>query len=250
MKNIVLKEKIALVTGAGRGIGEMIALILASEGADIVVNDIDHISAENTAQKIRSIGRKALVHTADIAVGKDVEEMFEQAKNKFGTIDILINNAGITRDNLLLNMTEKEWDLVMDINLKGVFNCTQQAAAIMKEQNFGKIVNLTSVSAQLGNVGQVNYTASKAGVIGMTKTLAKELARFNINVNAVAPGFIDTPMTENIPDTMKKEILQSIPLGRPGTPEDVAKVVKFLCTEDSAYMTGQVISCNGGMYLQ
>lgn len=250
MKNIVLKEKTALVTGAGRGIGEMIALILASEGADIVVNDIDHISAENTAQKIRSIDRKALVQTANIAVGKDVAEMFEQAKNMFGNIDILINNAGITRDNVFLNMTEKEWDLVMDINLKGVFNCTRQAVAIMKEQNFGKIVNLTSVSAQLGNVGQVNYTASKAGVIGMTKTLAKELARFNINVNAVAPGFIDTPMTENIPDTIKKGILQTIPLGRPGTPEDVARVVKFLCTEDSAYVTGQVISCNGGMYLQ
>ena len=146
-------------------------------------------------------------------------------------------------------MTEEEWDLVMDINLKGVFNCTQKAAAIMKEQNSGKIVNLTSVSAQMGNAGQVNYTASKAGVIGMTKTLAKELARFNINVNAVAPGFILTPMTKDIPDTIKNVILQSIPLGRAGNPEDVANVVKFLCTDDSAYITGQVISCNGGMYL-
>lgn len=244
-----LKGKIAVVTGAGRGIGEMIALTLALEGADIVVNDIDPVSAEDTAQKINSIGQKALVHTADIAVGKEVVEMFSQAKTKFGTIDILINNAGITKDNLLLNMAEEEWDMVMDINLKGVFNCTQQAAAIMKEQNSGKIVNLTSVSAQMGNVGQVNYTASKAGVIGMTKTLARELARYNINVNAVAPGFITTPMTENIPDTLKTVILQSIPLGRPGSPEDVAKVVKFLSTDDSAYVTGQVISCNGGMYL-
>ncbi|MCD4719716.1 MAG: 3-oxoacyl-[acyl-carrier-protein] reductase [Desulfobacula sp.] len=249
MTQFPLKDKVALVTGAGRGIGEMIALALAVEGADIFVNDIDRISAETVAKKINSTGRKTLVHTADIADRNEVGNMFSQAIKIFGKIDILVNNAGITRDNLILNMTEEEWDMVMDINLKGVFNCTQQAAVIMKEQKSGKIVNLTSVSAQMGNVGQVNYTASKAGVIGMTKTLAKELARYNINVNAVAPGFILTPMTKNIPDTVKQIILQSIPLGRPGKPEDVAKVVKFLSTDDSAYVTGQVISCNGGMYL-
>lgn len=238
-----------MVTGAGRGIGKATALILAKEGADIIVNDIDLISAKTVAKEIVALGRKAFVHTADIADRQEVENMFSQAKNKFKTIDILINNAGITKDNMLLSMTLEEWNMVLDINLKGVFNCTQLAAAIMADQNSGKIVNLTSISAQMGNAGQVNYAASKAGVIGMTKTLAKELARYNINVNAVAPGFIDTPMTENIPEKLKNMILQGIPLGRPGSPQDVAKVVRFLSTDDSAYITGQVISCNGGMHM-
>jgi len=244
-----LKDKVALITGAGRGIGEMIALTLAAEGAKIIVNDVDTASAQEVAQKLNSTGSCAIAVSANIADRNEVNQMFSKAKDEFGTIDILVNNAGITRDNLFVNMTDDEWDLVMDINLKGVFNCTQEAAGIMKEQNAGKIVNLTSASAQLGNVGQVNYTASKAGVIGMTKTLAKELARYNINVNAVAPGFIDTPMTQKIPDRVKDMILLTIPLGRAGKPEDIARVVKFLATEDAAYITGQVISCNGGMYM-
>ena len=239
----------ALVTGAGQGIGKVVAEMLAAEGADIIINDIDHDAARHVAEKIEASGRKTLVHIADIADRKEVADMFFEVKNIFGTIDILVNNAGITRDNLLLNMTEDEWDKVMDINLKGVFNCTQQAVAIMQEKKFGKIVNLTSVAGQMGNVGQVNYAASKAGVIGMTRTLAKELARYNITVNAVAPGFISTPMTETIPENVKEVILQSIPMGRAGTPEDVARVVRFLSTDDSAYVTGQVISCNGGLFL-
>ncbi|MBU0973492.1 MAG: 3-oxoacyl-[acyl-carrier-protein] reductase [Proteobacteria bacterium] len=249
MGHLPLHEKTAIVTGAGRGIGEMIALSLATAGADIVVNDIDKNSAEKVAGQIGRLGRKALVHTADIADKEQVEQMFADLQNEVKTIDVLVNNAGITRDNLFLNMTEKEWDQVMDINLKGLFFCTQQAARIMKAQNSGKIVNLTSVSAQVGNVGQANYTASKAGVIGLTRTLAKELARYNITVNAVAPGFILTPMTRTIPEEIQGMILATIPMGRPGQPEDVAKVVKFLSTDESAYVTGQVISCNGGMYL-
>ena len=175
--------------------------------------------------------------------------MFGIAKEQFDRLDILVNNAGITRDNMLLKMTDQEWDQVIDINLKGVFYCTQKAAAIMKDQEYGRIVNLTSVSALMGNVGQVNYAASKAGVVGMTKTLARELARYQITVNAVAPGFINTPMTAPIPDAIKQNIISQIPLGRAGEPKDVANLVRFLSSDDSEYITGQVISCNGGMYI-
>jgi NAD(P)-dependent dehydrogenase (short-subunit alcohol dehydrogenase family) len=175
--------------------------------------------------------------------------MFDSIKNQFGRLDILVNNAGITRDNLLVKMTEEEWDQVMAVNLKGVFNCTQLAAKMMTEQNAGKIVNVSSASGQMGNIGQVNYATSKAGIIGMTKTLAKELARFNINVNAVAPGFINTSMTAQVPDKVKEMIKSSIPLNRFGESEDVARAVKFLVSEDSNYITGQVIACNGGLYI-
>ncbi len=223
--------------------------MLAKEGADIVVNDVDSGSAEQTAQMIHSIGAKTLLSGANIVERSEVQMMFDSIKNQFNRLDILINNAGITRDNLLIKMTEEEWDQVMAVNLKGVFNCTQLAAKMMTEQNAGKIVNVSSASGQMGNIGQVNYATSKAGIIGMTKTLAKELARFNINVNAIAPGFIDTPMTAKVPDKVKNRIKANIPLSRFGQPEDVAKAVKFLASEESDYITGQVIACNGGLYI-
>jgi 3-oxoacyl-(acyl-carrier-protein) reductase len=242
-------SQVALVTGAGRGIGQAIAVTLAKEGAYIVVNDMDLDSAKQTAEMIHSIGSKTLVSFANIVMRSEVEAMFDSIKNQFGRLDILINNAGITRDNLLVKMSEDEWDQVMAVNLKGVFNCTQFAAKMMVEQNAGKIVNVSSASGQMGNVGQVNYATSKAGLIGMTKTLAKELARFNINVNAIAPGFINTPMTAQVPDKVKDKIKANIPLNRFGQPEDVAKGVKFLVSEESDYITGQVIACNGGLYI-
>jgi 3-oxoacyl-(acyl-carrier-protein) reductase len=249
MKNNLLSGRTALITGCGRGIGKAIALTLARFGADIVINDIDQKTAENLAEEISALGRKALTCCGSVGLKTDVEAMFAKIKDEFGHLDILINNAGITRDNMLMKMTDQEWDQVMDINLKGVFYCTRSAAEMMKDKAYGKIVNLTSVTALTGNVGQVNYAASKAGVIGMTKTLARELARYQITVNAVAPGFIDTPMTASIPDDIKQMIVGSIPLGRAGNPEDVANLVKFLASDEAAYITGQVISCNGGIYI-
>jgi 3-oxoacyl-(acyl-carrier-protein) reductase len=244
-----LSNKVALITGAARGIGEAIALKLARAGADIIVNDCDKDGAALTAGRIEAAGRRVLVDGADIADRGQVEQLFRAIKAKFGQLDILVNNAGITRDGMLLKLSEESWDQVMAVNLKGVFNCTQFAAAMMSERETGKIVNLSSASAQMGNIGQVNYAASKAGVIGMTKTLAKELAKFNINVNAVAPGFILTPMTEAVPEKVRDYLIKAIPLRRAGTPEDVANAVCFLVSAESDYITGQVIACNGGMYV-
>lgn len=246
---MTLETKVALVTGAGRGIGRAIAIELAKEGARIIVNDMDADSAKQTAEMIHSTGGQTLISVANIVERPEVEVMFGAIKNEFDRLDILVNNAGITRDNLLVKMSEEEWDQVIAVNLKGVFNCTQFAVKMMSEQNSGKIVNLSSASGQMGNVGQVNYATSKAGIIGMTKTLAKECARFNINVNAVAPGFINTPMTAQVPDKVKNMIKSSIPLSRFGQAEDIARTVRFLVTEDSAYITGQVIACNGGLYI-
>lgn len=238
-----------MVTGCGRGIGKAIALNLAAAGANIILNDIDTDAVTLVEKEITALGRKAFIHIGSIGEKKDVENLFGIAKEQFDRLDILVNNAGITRDNMLLKMTDQEWDQVIDINLKGVFYCTQKAAAIMKDQEYGRIVNLTSVSALMGNVGQVNYAASKAGVVGMTKTLAREFARYQITVNAVAPGFINTPMTAPIPDAIKQNIISQIPLGRAGESQDVANLVRFLSSDDSEYITGQVISCNGGMYI-
>lgn len=247
--NSLLSGKTALVTGCGRGIGRAVATTLAQAGADIVINDIDQEMAEKLAVEIENIGQKVLVCCGSVGVMSEVDAMFAKINDNFSSLDVLVNNAGITRDNMLLQMTDQEWDQVMDVNLKGVFYCIRAAAAMMKEQGAGRIVNLTSVTALTGNVGQVNYAASKAGVIGITKTLARELARYQITVNAVAPGFIETPMTESIPDDIKKSIVKGIPLGRAGKPQDVANVVKFLSSSDAAYITGQVISCNGGLYI-
>ena len=243
------KNKVALITGAGRGIGEVIALTLAKEGVDIIVNDIDSAAAEKTAKTVQTMGRKGISNSANIAIRSEVDAMCEGIRQNFGKLDILVNNAGITRDALLLKMTDEQWVSVMDVNLKGVFYCIQASLSLMKDQGGGRIINMTSASAQMGNIGQVNYAASKAGIIGMTKTLAKELARYQITVNAVSPGFIDTPMTEKIPDKVRDQLLGTIPLRRAGRPEDVANLVKFLSASDFDYITGQVIACNGGMYL-
>jgi 3-oxoacyl-[acyl-carrier protein] reductase len=240
-------DKTALVTGSGSGIGKAIALMLAKAGADVVINDVNQKDADATAGEIELLGRKAISIVANVADLNDVRTMFEQLHGEFGKLDILVNNAGITSDGFLMKMTEDQWDRVMDVNLKGVFNCCQLAARIMSEHQYGKIVNITSASAQMGNVGQVNYAASKGGVISVTKTLAKELAQFNINVNAVAPGFIETPMTDRVPEKVKDHLIDQIPLRRAGTPEDVANAVCFLASDKAAYITGQILACNGGM---
>lgn len=241
--------KVALVTGSGRGLGKAIALKLAAEGIDIVVNDMDAMTAMETADEIRGMGRKVLVSGANVADPLQVEEMFEDISECFGRLDILVNNAGITRDSTFLKMTSEQWKQVLDINLTGVFNCTKPAAVMMKNAGSGRIVNLSSIAGQTGNIGQANYAATKAAVIGMTKTLARELAVYNINVNAVAPGLIRTPMTDAIPDKVMAMMLDSIPLKRIGKPEDIANLVRFLVSDESSYITGQVIGCNGGWYM-
>lgn len=241
--------RVALVTGSGRGLGKAIALKLASEGVDIVVNDMDARTAMETADEIKALGRKVLVSGANVADAAQVDEMFGDIRECFGRLDILVNNAGITRDSTFLKMTSEEWQQVIDINLTGVFNCTKPAAIMMKNAGCGKIVNLSSIAAQSGNIGQANYSAAKAAVIGITKTLARELAVYNINVNAVAPGLIRTPMTDAIPDKVMARMLDSIPLKRIGKPEDIANLVRFLSSEESSYITGQVIGCNGGWYM-
>jgi 3-oxoacyl-[acyl-carrier protein] reductase len=244
-----LESKVALVTGAARGIGRATALKLAQEGANVIVCDVNLEDAEATAKDIEALGRKAMASNANIAVREDVDKMFEDIKEKFGRLDILVNNAGITKDAQFLKMTEAAWDAVMAVNLKGIFNVTQNAAAMMKEQNYGKIISLSSLAGQIGNFGQANYAASKAGVMGLTKTLCKELARYNVNVNAIAPGSINTPMFAAVPEKVIEGMKAQIPLGRLGLPEDIANCVAFLASEDSAYITGQTISVNGGWFV-
>ena len=242
-------EKKALVTGSGGGIGKSIALLLADMGADIVVNDVSIENAQQTADEIISKGQKAIVSNANVINDTQVKEMFESIASEFGRIDILVNNAGITKDSLLMDMREDQWDQVMDVNLKGVFLCCKYAAKMMSDQQYGKIINISSASGQAGNIGQVNYAASKGGVIAITKTLAKELARYNINVNAVAPGFIRTPMTQTVPEKVVNYLIGQIPLKRMGEPLEIANAVAFLASDNSAYITGQVLSVNGGMYV-
>ena len=242
-------KKKVLVTGSGGGIGKSIAMLLADMGADIVVNDVSIENAQQTADEIISKGQKAIVSNANVIKNKDVKEMFESIASKFGRIDILVNNAGITKDSFLMDMREDQWDQVMDVNLKGVFLCCKYAAKMMSEQQYGKIINISSASGQIGNIGQANYAASKGGVISFTKTLAKELARYKINVNAIAPGFIKTPMTQTVPEKVVKYLIGQIPLKRMGEPEEIANAVAFLASDMSSYITGQVLSINGGMYV-
>lgn len=246
----MLSGKCAIITGASRGIGKAIALKLASLGANIVLN---YRSSEKEAMevenKIKEMGVEVLSIKGDISKLEEVESLVMKAKEKFGTIDIMVNNAGITKDTLLLRMKEEDFDSVIDINLKGVFNCMKSITPIMIRQKHGKIINLSSVVGISGNAGQVNYAASKAGVIGMTKSLAKEVGSRGINVNAVAPGFIETDMTNELGDKFKEEAKKNIPLKRFGEPEDVAEVVAFLASESSNYVTGQVIHVDGGMLM-
>ena len=245
-----LKGKTAIITGAGRGIGKVIAMKLAKEGANVVVNDIPSSEeADITAQQINDAGGNAVVYKCDVRNLNDVEEMAKYTNNKFGSIDILINNAGITRDNLIMRMSEKDWDDVISINLKGAFNCIKAVTRIMMKQRSGTIVNLSSVVGVMGNSGQTNYSASKAGLIGLTKSTAKELASRGITCNAVAPGFIKSEMTDKLPDNVKEEYLKNIPLGRFGTPDDVADVISFLVSEKANYITGQVLHIDGGLVM-
>ncbi|MBS3907317.1 MAG: 3-oxoacyl-[acyl-carrier-protein] reductase [Syntrophaceae bacterium] len=244
-----LSGKVVLVTGAAQGIGKAIALLLAKNGADVVVSDINLEKAQETAHEIQGMGRRSFAIKVNVADLKDVERMVEAIVEQFGRIDILVNNAGITRDRLILRMTEEDWDAVLDVNLKGTFNCTKAAIRHMSKQKCGKIVSIASVSGEMGNPGQANYAASKAGVIGFTKTIAREFAGRGINVNAIAPGYIQTPMTDAVPEKAKEELKRMIPMERLGQPEDVAQAALFLVSENSSYITGQVLNVNGGIYM-
>lgn len=237
----------AVVTGGGRGIGRAIALTLAKEGADIVIPDLDIDSAKQTASEIESLGRKTLVQQVSVTDLDRMEELARQTIDTFGSVYILVNNAGITKDNLLLRMEESDWDAVLGVNLKGVYITTKVFLRYMLKRREGRIVNISSSVARTGNAGQCNYSASKAGIIGFTKSLAREIASRNITVNAVGPGFIQTEMTAKLPEELKKKIVEDIPMGRFGTPEDVASVVKFLCSRSANYITGHFILVDGGL---
>lgn len=245
---MMLTDKVALVTGASRGIGRATALLLAERGAKVVVNYAgNQEAAEEVLARIQELGSQGIAVRGDVADGEDAAAMVQAAVDAFGRLDILVNNAGITRDNLLIRMKDEEWDQVIATNLKGVYNCTKAAARIMMKQRFGRIINVTSVVALLGNAGQANYVAAKSGVIGLTKSNARELASRNITVNAVAPGYIQTDMTAALQEDVKESLQQQIPLGRLGEPEDIAKMIAFLASDDASYITGQVFSVDGGM---
>jgi 3-oxoacyl-[acyl-carrier protein] reductase len=243
-----LKGRVALVTGAAQGIGKSIAEALAKEGADIIVSDINIELAKITANEIGALGVKSIAVKANVADANDVAASVDQAVKEFGKIDILVNNAGITKDNLLIRMKDEDWDAVLSVNLRSMFLCTKAIAPLMMKNRWGRIVNIASIVGEMGNFGQANYSAAKAGAIGLTKTVARELASRGITCNAIAPGFIDTAMTQKLSDDVKKRLSEQIPLTRLGTPEDIAKAVVFLCA-DAGYITGQVINVNGGMYM-
>jgi len=244
-----LENKVALITGAARGIGQAIALQLASDGADLALCDVKVEWLEETAAKVKALGGRAETYAMDVADGAAVNAAVAKVAEDFGQIDVLVNNAGITRDTLLIRMTEEDWDAVLDINLKGSFLVTKAVAKLMMKKRSGAIVNIASVVGIMGNAGQANYTASKAGLIALTKTSAKELGSRNIRVNAVAPGFIRTAMTDALSEQAKNAMLSLVPLKRPGEPEDVAKAVAFLACENSAYVSGQVLTVCGGMVM-
>ncbi|WP_446898105.1 3-oxoacyl-[acyl-carrier-protein] reductase [Clostridium sp. LBM24168] len=245
-----IKGKVAVVTGASRGIGKAIALKLAEEGADIVLNyRNDSNSLDELVKQIEEFGSKVITARGDVSIFDDAKKIVKVAVEKFKTVDILVNNAGITKDGLILRMKEEDFDRVIEVNLKGAFNCIRHVSPIMVKKRNGKIINISSVVGIAGNAGQVNYSAAKAGIIGLTKSAAKELAARGINVNAVAPGFIKTSMTEVLSDKVKEGILSSIPLNRIGTADDVAEVVAFLASTSSDYITGQVINIDGGMVM-
>jgi len=241
-----LRGRAALVTGGGRGIGRATCLALAREGVDVAVCDIDLASAESVAKEVEALGRKAVAIRADVSQKADVTAMVARVTDAFGKIDILVNNAGIIRDAMLHKMTEDAFDQVIAVHLKGAWLCCQAVMEGMREQRFGKIINLSSMSGKVGNIGQTNYSAAKAGIVGLTKAVAKELARYSINVNAIQPGFIDTEMTRSIPEEIRLAKIAEIPLKRVGRPEDIANVVVFLASEDSSFMTGVVLEVNGG----
>ena len=243
-------NRVALVTGSSRGIGSAIAIELAKRGINIVINnDKDPQEGLEAVDEINKTGQRAIYIQADVSDPDQVKKMIEKIIDEFGRIDIVINNAGITRDKMLENMDIEHWNRVISVNLTGTFNCTKSAIKYMKKQGSGKIINISSISAETGNIGQSNYSASKGGVISFTKTVAKEYARDGIIVNVIAPGFIETKMLETIPEKVMQKILDQIPLGRLGKPEEVAKLVRFLASEDANYITGQVININGGIFM-
>lgn len=244
-----LKGKVALVTGGSRGIGKAIAKRLASEGATVVINYMQNESAANqTKKEIEESGGQAIISKFDVSDFDEVHEEIGKIIEKFGAIHILINNAGITQDTLLMRMKEEDWDKVISINLKGTFNCTRAVTRTMFKQKEGSIVNMTSVVGEMGNTGQTNYSASKAGIIGFTKACAREMAPRGITVNAVSPGFIKTDITDNLPEELKQDYISRIPLNRFALPEDVAGAVAFLVSDDATYITGEVFRVNGGIY--
>ncbi|WAA13640.1 3-oxoacyl-[acyl-carrier-protein] reductase [Fervidibacillus halotolerans] len=245
-----LEGKKALVTGASRGIGREIALELARCGADVVVNYAGNEQlAQEVVEEIRKLGKKSMAIRANVADSQEVEQMVKEAIDYLGGLHILVNNAGITRDQLIVRMKESEWDEVLDVNLKGVFLTTKAVTRQMMKQKQGRIINISSIVGASGNAGQANYVAAKSGIIGLTKTTAKELASRNITVNAVAPGFITTDMTSQLTEDVKNDLAKQIPLGRLGEPKDIAKTVAFLSSDNSSYITGQTIHVNGGMYM-
>ena len=244
-----LSNKVAIVTGSARGIGRAIALKLAESGANIVVNDIAAAadSLEGVAAEIRALNRQALVVTADVSSSEDVARLVEKAAGTFGRIDILVNNAGVARDQLIMRMSDEDWDTVLNIDLKSAFLCTRAVLRHMLRQRWGRIISISSVVGIIGNAGQANYASAKAGIIGLTRSVAKEVGSRGITVNAIAPGFIETKMTEQLDEKQKQALLQHIPLGVIGTPRDVAEAVAFLASEEARYITGQVLNVDGGM---
>lgn len=241
-----LANRVALVTGSSRGIGKAIALKLSEAGADVVVNDSSGNAGE-VSEQIKLNGKQSMACVADVSSSAEVNAMVEQTIETFGKIDILVNNAGIIRDQLLLKMTDAEWESVLNVNLKSVFFCTRAVIKYMLKQRYGRIINISSVVGLIGNVGQANYASAKAGIIGFTRSVAREVAPRGITVNAVAPGFIDTGMTQRLTDEQKQTLLTRIPLGYLGSPEDVAGTVVFLASDEARYITGQVLSVDGGM---
>lgn len=246
---MTLEGRVSLITGAAQGIGKEIALELARAGSDIAVADILFEKAEETARAIEALKRRAKAYNMDVSNTDEVQKIVSQIVEDFGKIDILINNAGITRDSLLIRMKREDWDKVLNINLTGVFNCTQAVLRWMLKQRHGRIVNIASVVGLMGNAGQSNYAASKAAIIGFSKSIAREIASRGITVNVIAPGYIDSPMTQRLPEEVKKNFLNQIPIPRLGFPSDIAKGVRFLVSDDAEYITGQVLNINGGMYM-
>jgi 3-oxoacyl-[acyl-carrier protein] reductase len=244
-----LTDRIAIVTGSARGIGQAIALKLAEVGADVVVNDIEAAaeSLDNVVQEIKALNRQSLAVTADVSSSEDVSRLIETAVKEFGRIDILVNNAGVTRDQLLMRMSDEEWDTVLNIDLKSAFLCTRAVIRHMLRQRWGRIISIASVVGLIGNAGQANYASAKAGIIGLTKSIAKEVGSRGITANAIAPGYIQTKMTEQLSDDQRQEMLKHIPLASLGTPRDVAEAVAFLASEEARYITGQVLNVDGGM---
>ena len=245
-----LENKVSMITGGARGIGKDIAMLFAGEGSDVAICDVNEEILASTKKEIEdATGRKVLAEKVDVTSLKEVEAFVKKTLDNLGKLDILVNNAGITRDNLLIRMTEDEWDAVLNVNLKGAFNCIKAVTRPMMKQRNGNIVNMASIIGLMGNAGQANYSASKGGLIALTKTVAKELASRNVNANAIAPGFIQTDMTDKLTAEMKQNLLKFVPLGRMGKTEDVANLALFLASSDSSYITGQVITIDGGMVM-